>query len=175
MSIFRSERMRLCQIKVPRENAWHFLNELGDLSCLQFIDQTPEEPAYSRAYSHNVKLCEELTYKLTLIEAEMARFAVPISRCEDPHRFLEGIRTILSSRAKAETTYLNELETDIEERLAYVTEQVKQFDDSKNKYIYYLEYAEVLKKVREIFSESNLFRFFGLVIRRYIRFFIIFY
>ena len=38
MSLFRSERMGLYNMNMPKENAWEILNELGEESCIEFID-----------------------------------------------------------------------------------------------------------------------------------------
>jgi hypothetical protein len=34
MSLFRSERMLYYEFRMPRENAWEILNEVGELSCV---------------------------------------------------------------------------------------------------------------------------------------------
>lgn len=110
MSLFRSDPMAFYNIAMPRENTWEIFNQLGELSALQFIDLNENESAFNRPYSNYVKRCEELEGKIAVIEQQLKKFNITIERCEDPHKFLLGLRTVLAERQAAPHTYFEEIE-----------------------------------------------------------------
>jgi V-type H+-transporting ATPase subunit a len=109
MSLFRSERMGYYNIVMPRESAWEIMNEIGELSALQFVDLNEHEQTLTRPYSSHIKRCEELELKIQSIEAHMKRFNKAIERCDNPKAFLRSLRDFLATRTKADVTYLEDL------------------------------------------------------------------
>jgi V-type H+-transporting ATPase subunit a len=67
MSLFRSERMGYYNLVMPREAAWDVLNELGDNSIVEFIDQNPSEPVFGRPFSNLIKRCEDIEIKIKVL------------------------------------------------------------------------------------------------------------
>jgi len=52
MSLFRSERMLYYEFRMPRESAWEILNEIGEIDCVEFIDQNSDKAAFARPFSN---------------------------------------------------------------------------------------------------------------------------
>ena len=48
MSIYRSESMGYYHIAVNKESAWNFLNELGEVDLVQFVDMNPNLSSFMR-------------------------------------------------------------------------------------------------------------------------------
>ena len=154
MSLFRSERMGYYNLVMPRESAWDVLNELGEKSCLEFIDQNPNEPAFGRPFSNIIKRCEEIEANIKLIEDQMKKFSAPISKCRDVTEFLNTLNRYLSTRNKAEHTYLEETESDVETKAKAIVEQANNYEMLQKKFITFVEYKAVLKKTREKLGEN---------------------
>lgn len=64
MGLYRSEKMKLYQLTLPKDDAQAAMNELGDLGLAHFIDLNAEESAYGLPYTQNIKLIEESERKL---------------------------------------------------------------------------------------------------------------
>lgn len=158
--MFRSDRMGYFNIMMPREYAWEVLNELGELDCLQFVDNNVHETAFNRPYSNHVRRCEDLEAKINSIEAEMKRFDIPIERCDEPRVFLRGLKQFMMSRNKAERTYFEELESQIEEKVANLNDQIRSYDALIDNYNHLIEYRQVLLQTRPYIGDSE-FRFFN--------------
>lgn len=92
MSLLRSEPMKYCNLILPRESAWEILNSLGELSCLQFIDQDPLSAYYSRPFSNFVRRCEDLRMKLDFIDEEAIKWGKIITPCNNYQFYLEAKR-----------------------------------------------------------------------------------
>jgi len=156
MGLFRSDPMAFFDLVMPRESAWEIMNELGETSALQFVDLNEEEQAFNRPYSGYIKRCEEMEFKLQTIELAMARFGKKINRCDNTKVFLKNLRDFLATRSKAEQTYLDDLESEIEERLASLNEQIRSYDSLVEKYNHLLEYIHVLAKTAPYFGHDAL-------------------
>jgi len=154
MSLFRSDPMGLYNLVMPRENAWEILNELGELDALQFIDLNAHETAFNRPYANYIKRCEELEAKVQGIEKEITRFGRRVERCEDIKVFMRGLKDFLATRNKAEHTYFEEVETELDERLNGLNEQIRTFDNLIDKYNHLIEFKQVLLKTRPFIGDD---------------------
>ena len=154
MSLFRSERMGYYNLVMPRESAWDVLNELGEKSCLEFIDQNPNDPAFGRPFSNILKRCEEIEVNLKQIEDLMRKFNVTVEKCHDCDEFLRNLSRQMTSRNKAESTLLEELEVDVESKGKAIMEQSMNYEAMQKKFITLVEYKAVLRKTREKLGDS---------------------
>jgi V-type H+-transporting ATPase subunit a len=139
---------------MPRESAWDVLNELGEKSCLEFIDQNPNDPAFGRPFSNILKRCEEIEVNLKQIEDLMRKFNVPVEKCHDCDEFLRNLSRQMTSRNKAESTLLEELEVDVESKGKAIMEQSMNYEAMQKKFITLVEYKAVLRKTREKLGDS---------------------
>lgn len=154
MSLFRSERMGYYNLVMPRESAWDVLNELGERSCLEFIDQNPTDPAFGRPFSNIIKRCEEIEVNLKTIEDQMKRFDVPLNKCRDANDFLVNLSRYLSTRNKAEQTFLEEIEVDIEAKAKAISDQTANYESMQKRFFTLVEYKHVLRKTRERLGDN---------------------
>lgn len=153
--LFRSEEMNFYSLAMTRESAWNILNELGEISCLQFIDQQPNVAVYTRPFANFIKRCEDAKLKLDYIEEQMQIFGIPIKRCGDYQYFLKKLRARLASRDKAEKTYFEDLEHEIQEKHEYLVSQISNFENITNKMNNLLEYRSVLLKASSSLMSSH--------------------
>lgn len=149
MSLFRSERMGYYNLVMPREAAWDVLNELGEKSCLEFIDQNPNEPAFGRPFSNILKRCEEIEVNLKQIEDQMKKFDIHIEKCHDVEEFLKNLSRQMLTRNKAESSLLEEIEAEVEGRTKALLEQATNYETMQKKFVTLIEYKAVLRKTRE--------------------------
>ena len=155
MSLMRSERMGYYHIVMSRENAWEIMNELGELSAVEFVDLNQNEQVLTRPYSTYIKRCEEIELKIQSMEQTMLKFNRPIERCTEYKAFLKSQRDILKQRNKAEHTYLEEIEAEVDERLTTLNNQLKYYDSAVDDYNKVIENLYVLEEARIYFSHEN--------------------
>ena len=69
-SLFRSERMTLCQLFLQSEAAFTSVSYLGELGNVEFRDLNPETSAFQRKFVGEVRRCDEMERKLRFLEKE---------------------------------------------------------------------------------------------------------
>jgi hypothetical protein len=74
------------------------------------------------------------------------RFHKQVERCEDIGLFLHNLKDFLSKREKSAHTYFDDVETDIEDKLNSLNEQIKIYDNLIENYNRLVEYKQVLIK-----------------------------
>lgn len=154
MSLFRSDVMGYYHLVMPRENAWEILNSLGDLKTLQFVDLNAGDLAFNRPYSNHIKRCEDMEAKVAFLRKQMKRFNKEIVPCEDPNLFLAHHRDFIKARNRAAHTYIEEAETDLDERVAQLTTQIDTYDKIIEKNSRLKEYKKVLEKTRKYIGDN---------------------
>jgi len=82
---------------------------------------------------------------------------VSLCRCPDVEVFLQNLRTFLEDRQKAEHTYFEELDREIDEKMEFLNDQIKNFENLTEKFNSLLEYKYVLTKTREILGDRENF------------------
>lgn len=156
MTTLRSERMGFYNLVMPFESGWDILNELGEISCLHFVSDK-ENISMNKPFSKYLRRCEEMKYKLDNICEFMKRFGRKIVPSNNVSSILFHLKQILQSRDRAEKTFFEEVENEIEQKSAYLSDQVKQYDELSEKQDRLIEYKAVLKKTREILGNSVIF------------------
>lgn len=66
--IFRSEEMSYFDIILPLENAWSFVDQVGYLNTLHFMDSNLHLPFAQRYFSNNMLVCNSMEERLNTIE-----------------------------------------------------------------------------------------------------------
>ena len=142
-------------IVMPREHAWEVLNELGELNALQFVDSNVDQAPFNKLYSNYVKRCDEMENKVQFIENEMVRFKKPIQKCDNANTFLQNLKRFLGDRQKAEHTYFDEVENELDDKLKNLLEQVKIRDTLIDKYNHLVEYRQILLRAYSYVGHSG--------------------
>lgn len=155
MSLLRSESMGYFSIAIPRENAWDIMNELGELSTVQFVDLHEKEQILARPYTLYIKRLEEMEQKITTMEAIMSKFNMKPDRCTDHKAFLKSHREHLGRRKESENTYINDMEAEIDLKLKALNDQIKYFDASVENHNLIVEYVRVLEEAQIYFNEDE--------------------
>ena len=154
--LFRSDEMNYYSLAMPREHAWDILNELGEISCLQFVDQAPNVAVYTRPFANFIRRCDEMKLKMDYIEEQIGIFGHTVKRCDDIEYFLKQMRSFMSGRGRAEKNYFEELEHDITDRHDYLMSQISYFDEITMKKNTLLEYRSVLIQAVKHLQKANI-------------------
>lgn len=93
----------------------------------------PNEPFFNRPFAGQIKRLEELEIKVKTIEGWLEQFEQPLVRCEDFQKYLENLSMFLKNRNKAEITYIEEVENEINQKYSLLEEQLTQYSDMKQK------------------------------------------
>ena len=165
MSLLRSERMGFYNLIMPKESAIDILDALGSVSMLQFIDPEGGEASFKRDYSLWVKRCEEISVKLGLIYREMRKYGKDVVKTEDYKGFLEYMSQEIREKNVSHLIYFDRIEQEIEQKMNYMNDQIKKFDEINNKLNNLLANRVVLCKAKSVLlgskftMYSNLFHY----------------
>lgn len=155
MRFLRSEEMGYYSLAISRDYAWEVMNELGELSSLQFIDLNSDEASSSRPFSNYIRRCDDIEAKLNSISHEMQRFGIETTPCDDPKVFLGDLKEFLASRNKLERTYFDDLEQELTERETGLITHVRSYESLVEKYNHLIEYKQVLLKTQPYILEPS--------------------
>lgn len=157
MTTLRSEKMGFYNLVMPFESGWEILNELGNISCMHFVSESKDNLSQNKPFSKYLRRCEEMKFKLEAIREYMKRFGRNIVASNDVTTILLHLKQILKNRDRAERTFLEEVENEIDHKSAYISDQVKQYDELLEKEDRLIEYKAVLKKTKEILGNSIVY------------------
>jgi V-type H+-transporting ATPase subunit a len=71
-SLFRSENMSLLRLYFERSAAHDTVDELGKLGLVQFNDLNPDASTFQRAFSGNVRLCDDMQRRIRFLYDQIA-------------------------------------------------------------------------------------------------------
>lgn len=72
-SLFRSEDMTLLRLYFERGAAHSTVDELGKLGLVQFNDLNPDQSAFQRSFSANVRLCDDMQRRVRFFDELIRR------------------------------------------------------------------------------------------------------
>ena len=102
--------MRLYELKVPKDNAWEIMNELGKLNSIHLLDLNKDEQVFNRTFANTIRRCDEAERRIKFIEKECETYGVNIRKPEKVEDFLDHLEDLLKSRGKAPSTLFEEYE-----------------------------------------------------------------
>ena len=117
--------MKYYSLIIPRENAYEVLDTLAYFGLTELVDQHNSDNAQNRLFNNHLKKIEELEHKLALVEQEILKRKKPIFPPEDTKYFYEELRNILRTRNLPDSTFLSEIETEIDSKSHKITESIK--------------------------------------------------
>ena len=157
MTTLRSEKMGFYNLVMPFESAWEILNELGEISCLHFVPESKDLSIQNKPFSKYLHRCAEMKYKLEGFKEIMKQFERKIIPSVDVSSILFHLKQVLKTRDRAERTYFEEVENEIDEKSSYLMDQTRQYDELVEKRDKLFEYRILLKKTKEILGNSVVF------------------
>ena len=131
MGLYRSEKMKLYQLTLPKDDAQTAMNELGDLGVAQFIDLNSEESAYGLPHTARIKDIEESERQLVFLLSECRRYRLPLTPPKNIDGFLEQLRGISNSKRKALNLLLEEIQNDIKVQASFIKQQNNQVKEAE--------------------------------------------
>eukprot|EP00824_Muranothrix_gubernata_P005823 TRINITY_DN175_c0_g1_i1.p1 TRINITY_DN175_c0_g1~~TRINITY_DN175_c0_g1_i1.p1 ORF type:complete len:838 (+),score=142.13 TRINITY_DN175_c0_g1_i1:2-2515(+) len=161
MGIFRSEKMGLYTITIPKDSCWEVMEELGKMDSLHFIDLNANEQVFSRTFSNFIKRADEAERRIRYIETECERFKIKLKQPESPDVFMKAIDEMTKTRKKAASTFFDEIENELQDKENFLLEQTKKYHEMHDHYNYLIEYKFVLSKTMEILTRDTFGRYTG--------------
>lgn len=103
-AMFRSEQMDLVQLLIQPEAAYASLAELGELGIAQFRDLNADVNVFQRKYTSEIRRCEEMARKVTVIRRELTKDEVSTPDLSDNIPRTPNSREIIDLEAALEKT-----------------------------------------------------------------------
>lgn len=154
MGLFRSEKMRLFELKVPKDNAWEIMNELGKLNSLHLIDLNKDEQVFNRTFANTIRRCDEAERRIKYIVKECENYGVNVQKPKKVEDFLDRLDEVLQARGKAPSTLFEEYEQVLQEKEEFLQQQTKYYKETHDNLNYLQEYKHALGKAREIIANQ---------------------
>ena len=148
MNLLRSEKMSFYSLIMPKESALEILDSLGSNSVLQFIDPEGSESSFHRDFTLWIRRSEELLLKLASITSEMNKYGKEIIKTDDHNAFLEYMSEEIKQKNVSQLVYFYQIEQEIDQRLEYLNNQKKHFEDINFKRMNLLENIIVFRCYR---------------------------
>ena len=155
MNLLRSEKMGFYTLVMPKESALDILDSLGSVSLLQFIDPEGLGSNFKRDFTLWIRRCEELLLKLVSISNEMKKYGKDIIKTDDYKSFLSYMSQEIRQKKVSHLVFFDQVEQEIDEKMNYMNDQLKQFEDINLKRNNLLANRAVLLKAKEILLESK--------------------
>ena len=157
--IFRSEDMSFFELKLTLESGWYFMEEIGRLRLLQFV-QEPDDHFKRNVYGDQIDQCRALLLKLDQLEAVALKLGKPITKVPDVPEFVERLNNTLIEREKSEQrprhTMLSELGEAIYSRDSIITQINENYTGLLDQRQKLAESYNVLNNLREILPGGNV-------------------
>ena len=83
--------MRLFELKVPKDNAWEIMNELGKLNSLHLIDLNKDEQVFNRTFANTIRRCDEAERRIKYIVKECENYGVTVQKPKKVEDFLDRL------------------------------------------------------------------------------------
>ena len=115
--LFRSEKMNYFDIKISAQSSWDFIDTIGSLKMIHFMDSNMNVPFSQRHYSGKLIQCDGVEEKLNNIEKYCQKFKKEIKYCENSEKVLDSVKRFLEKRKDGEKKYPHTLFTEIEENI----------------------------------------------------------
>lgn len=158
MSIFRSEEMGFYHLALPRESSRDILNELGELSAIQFVEHKLNDHGVVKPFSKEMKRCEEALLNLSFIEKEMKRINKPIHKCFDADEFFRRQRAKSEVDRMSHDLFFEKMENFIESRKNFILDQMKNFENLLLRKVGLIENIAMLFFVSQHIQDSRVFK-----------------
>jgi hypothetical protein len=87
MGIFRSERMEMYRITIPKDDCWKVAEALGNMGNCHLINMNREEAAHKLPYWKQLLACDETEKRLTFLLNFCKDMKVPCVKPKSPQEF----------------------------------------------------------------------------------------
>ncbi|XP_036344559.1 LOW QUALITY PROTEIN: V-type proton ATPase 116 kDa subunit a1-like [Rhagoletis pomonella] len=143
-SMFRSEKMSLCQIFLAPEAAYNNMADLGELGCVQFRDLNNEVTAFQRRFVSEVRRCDEMERQMRYITRELEKDGIKLQDVYD------DIPSAPNPRDSAD------LEAQLEKAEYEIREMSENDINLKSNLLELTELCKVIEKTQDFFTEQTV-------------------
>lgn len=157
--IFRSEPMRLFELKVAVESGWYFMEEVGQTSMIEIVPQEYER--YKKnMYAEQVEQCRELTARLDYIETICHSLGMEINRAPGLYDELQELCTRFLDRhddtEPLRHTLLNGIMDSVHLKETTIREVYQNYEQLLTKRSQIIEQYHVLKEIAKVLPTSDV-------------------
>ncbi|KAG6457957.1 hypothetical protein O3G_MSEX010593 [Manduca sexta] len=119
--MLRSDRMTFCEMYLQPEAAYDILSQLGEMSCVEFLDLNTDMQPFQRRYVAEVCRCAEMERKLRYMESEMTKDGIDVAE------YAEEPRAMQPNEMMTYENLLEKWEEDVSEMSTNMTNLMKSF------------------------------------------------
>lgn len=145
-SLFRSEPMSLLRLYFERAAARATVDELGSLGAVQFNDLNPEQSAFQRAFSANVRQCDDMQRRIRFLFSQISEDVT----VDTPELGF----TPTDYDARADLLRLDDLDDRLQEHEASLLQMNAHYDALQVQASQLVELRYVLEKGATFFSDA---------------------
>ena len=80
MGFFRSERMELYRVTIPKDDAWKVVETLGEMGVAHFINMNRDEQPFNLPYATSLQKCDETERRIDNLLKICGEMRVPINK-----------------------------------------------------------------------------------------------
>lgn len=89
--MFRSEKMELYRLTIPKDDAWRVIESLGSKNVAHFVDLNKNEQLFSLPYAFRLKMCDETERRINYLVNKCKELKVVVNRPKEVAEFTRGI------------------------------------------------------------------------------------
>lgn len=143
-SMFRSEKMTLCQVFLAPEAAYNNMADLGELGCVQFRDLNQDVTNFQRKFVNEVRRCDEMERQVRYITRELETDGIK----------LEDVYDNIPGAPNPREVY--ELEANLEKAECEIREMAENNVNLQSNLLELRELSKVLEKTQIFFTEQTV-------------------
>lgn len=126
---FRSEKMELYRLTIPKDDAWRVIESLGNKNVAHFIDLNKSEQLFSLPYAFRLKMCDETERRINYLVNKCKELKVTVNRPKDIEEFTRGINELAEDKRRAMHLLFDTIEADVQDKERFVASQCKTIQD----------------------------------------------
>ena len=150
--------MNYFDIKISAGSSWDFIDTIGSLKMIHFMDCNKEIPFSQRHYSGKLVQCDSVEEKLNKIEKYCLKFKKEIKYCENSEKVLDSVKRFLEKRKDGEKKYPHTLFAEIQENINKKSKNIDQiainYEKLEIKKYQQCEYYNLLKCLKPYLPED---------------------
>jgi len=148
--VFRSEKMELYRVTIPKDDAWKVVESLGNLDVAHFIDMNKGEQPFNLPYASRIKLCDETERRLAFLLTKCKEHHIKINKPASVQDFSHNIGSIEKEKRKAMHLLFDAIDQDVQDKEKFVSNQSKQISEMRAELNKLRDYETVLQFVQRM-------------------------
>lgn len=157
--IFRSQNMRMYELKIAIESGWYFMEQIGQTGLLEIVPQEYER--YKKnIYAEQIETCKELAAKCDQIEMICRTLKIPVQQSTGQLQDLDDLYTLYLDKSDEQEpsrhTIITTVAEHVNEREKVIKEIFFNYEQLKLKKAQIVEQYHVLNILSKILPTSDV-------------------